>query len=444
MVVTFDPTKDLFYTYDNFNRVTFGADGGVTESELNLIQDIQNFRRKMLGSVLLSDGFIAKNMLLYVGGILYVPNDAVIYEGEIIPWVDAMSIECTNGDTIYLEISEAEVKEADATIYRNGNLSGGTDIKSTIVIQDERVGVETTRRKQLQVRLVKDNSDETKGYLLVGTIASGTVTDNRSKASIPSALGGSSGSGEGASDYLTLVASSETQSTTRTDDYEPLFTATIAADTSRHSATLKVGLVQRIAAESTGRYKIIVTDGSNNVEAIGEVISSSPVKAFVDMDCSALNDYSEGALWNITVYGKVITGTRYFVDRFIIKASPTDILAGDTLLIVHPEAQFNSTEWQKLDSSAFAPSHKMSPETGIRCLAYVSFGTGVTAVSLKFKAKTYSTEETVQLDFASAGIQNGLCLMPIEVQAPDIEVWGKVTGGSGTAKLEHYECWLEG
>lgn len=168
---------DKFNPAKGFINVAFQNGVFLLEAELNELQKIQNYQRVLLARTLLTNGFTNKPAMLLSGGILTIPPDTVVIDGNIIEILENMTIAVDTGDTVYLSVSEDEIGSL-AEIRTSGNLSGGSLITNDLI--DSRVGAETTHRIQKQVQLVKSNADTSKVYLSAATITGvDTFTDSR-------------------------------------------------------------------------------------------------------------------------------------------------------------------------------------------------------------------------------------------------------------------------
>jgi hypothetical protein len=165
-----------FSEEESFNQVKFGMGAKALDTELNEMQEILLNKISAIGKVLIADGFTEKPALTYEGGILTVPAATIIAGGIVYSIEEPMTIEASVGDTIYLAVTFSEVN-GSTSILKSGNLSGGTEIINDIY--DSRVGgLETARRIQAQVQLVKNMDNLEAIYLPVCTIGALEVTDN--------------------------------------------------------------------------------------------------------------------------------------------------------------------------------------------------------------------------------------------------------------------------
>jgi hypothetical protein len=176
-------TKDHFSPDNAFTEVEIGNNTKILETELNELQKIGGYRANMIGKIILANGFLTKSAMSVVGGKLIVPADTIVINGEAHIITENMSLAVVNGDVIYLAFKHVEVTGA-SSLYKDGNLSGGTPITNNIY--DVRMnGMETTRRVQAQVQLTKTNTDSEAVYLTIATMTSdSTFNDTRAKCSL--------------------------------------------------------------------------------------------------------------------------------------------------------------------------------------------------------------------------------------------------------------------
>lgn len=178
MTATFSRSS-IFSANSNFDLVKFGRDGLITELELNELQEMQNYRRKLAMSYVLSNGFLTTPTITYESGTLTLPAFVFVYNGEVISIGNSSTLSgLSDGDFIYLSISSADVTK-DSTIKTYGNLSGSNNLSNYLL--DSAIGIETTRRTQIQVELTKTLPTY---YLIVGSISAGSFTDGRVLAEI--------------------------------------------------------------------------------------------------------------------------------------------------------------------------------------------------------------------------------------------------------------------
>lgn len=173
----------IFSAENNFVKTTYAASVPLMETELNEMQDIQNYKRNLAIKQLLGNGFLNKLPMTLSAGVLAVPADVLVIDGDVFEVLEDMKIGVVAGDTVYLKVHDEEVTYNTA-LKKSGNLSSGTSVPNKL--WDERINKETTRRVQKQVELVKEvptTPDTGVIYLELATIGEGnTFTDNRTKS----------------------------------------------------------------------------------------------------------------------------------------------------------------------------------------------------------------------------------------------------------------------
>lgn len=173
--------SDKFKAENNFNQVVFGDNAFVLEVELNELQKIQNYQRRLMAQVLAKDGFVQRGTMTLSNGILTIPADTILINGYLIELSEPMSITVSPGDTVYIAASEVVVTSVTA-LMRDGNQDGGSPIANEMI--DVRIGSETSRRVQIQLELLTYNTDGSKSYLSVANIVdSTTFVDQRTQLS---------------------------------------------------------------------------------------------------------------------------------------------------------------------------------------------------------------------------------------------------------------------
>ena len=167
----------IFSPENNFVKTKFGARASITANELNELQDIQNYKRNLAVKCILENGFLNNYPMILSDGVLTVPADIIVVDGDVFEILEDMQINVTVGDIIYLKIQEKEVAYF-TELKKSGNLSGGSTIPNKIF--DPYLNKETSRRIQKQVELVKENTpEEGVVYLEVATIGEDDIIDNR-------------------------------------------------------------------------------------------------------------------------------------------------------------------------------------------------------------------------------------------------------------------------
>ena len=172
--------SDTFNASESYTQVKIGNNAKILEVELNEMQKIQAYRNSLVGKMVLQDGFVSKGTMTVTTGTLTVPADTVIIAGEVYEILEPMTIAVANGNVIYLALTKVEVN-GTTILKKSGNQSGGSIIPN--YIYDARMGgLETGRRIQAQVQLVKTTGAPNTLYLTVCSMTSATAfTDNRVK-----------------------------------------------------------------------------------------------------------------------------------------------------------------------------------------------------------------------------------------------------------------------
>jgi len=167
---TFD-RQDKFSPDKAFSRVVWGERSKVLETELSEMQKILQHQTLALGEAILSNGFVDElPNITYENDELTIDPCAFVIDGFVYRVQSPLVLSQVQPEsTVYIEVSEAEVSYQD-TIRKDGNYTdGGEDLPDNGIL-DPDFGAETTRRVQWQIRLVTDDSDESKRYLPVCTV----------------------------------------------------------------------------------------------------------------------------------------------------------------------------------------------------------------------------------------------------------------------------------
>lgn len=156
-----DFTRDSFFNpLNNYIKVRFGADASLTETELNELQDILNYKFNRLVNNLIPEGIMGLGEANYdaVSKTFTLTNEVAVAFGEFID-IDNVSIQANLGQTIYLKVFKKLVSHTD-TIKKYGNAQGTEEVENKIL--DDRVGKETSRREQLMYELTTVDDNESK------------------------------------------------------------------------------------------------------------------------------------------------------------------------------------------------------------------------------------------------------------------------------------------
>lgn len=157
----------------NFSSVVIGADAPVLEVELNEMQEIQRERLRTTLKALFLDGVKGTGDYTYTPQTsnLTVRNELVIIQGEILE-ITECNVTAREGDTLYVEVWE-EIVTCNDQIPKYGNTSSSEYIENYLI--DSRVGVETSRRKQVRF-LISNKKPSTRPYIILGRVQNNTFT----------------------------------------------------------------------------------------------------------------------------------------------------------------------------------------------------------------------------------------------------------------------------
>lgn len=153
-----------FDRYSNYNSnagvgsVVFGAKAPLLEVEQNELQQIINsHQRKVLNALIPESkvGINSKEYFSYAGAVLRVePGLTIVYKGNVYSYdKDSIVLNVALSGSAYLHVGEITVNHDD-TLYESGyyypgNSNAGVNTPVTNYIMDDRLSIETTRRKVL-------------------------------------------------------------------------------------------------------------------------------------------------------------------------------------------------------------------------------------------------------------------------------------------------------
>ena len=234
------------------------------------------------------------------------------------------------------------------------------------------------------------------------------------------------GSG-GGSVMLTLFHTTEAQSTTE-ETYTALYTGNFIPRFDWHGDVLYV-LVRH---SGTGQIRATVTDGTDTVTDEGTAFSAEGTDE-LSIDVSTLDD---SVLWAFTVEGK---GTDCNASRVKVTADPVDEFS-PPLVASGAGGTTNSAAYTELASSTFLPTWlDVDGNGGVVLLADVSLGTA-TGADVRITIGTESATVAVSAD----GITSVRCPYPATAAAMlTARIDGRITAGSGTMSLNHYQIHIE-
>ncbi|MCF4151746.1 hypothetical protein L2W58_08015 [Dethiosulfovibrio sp. F2B] len=236
------------------------------------------------------------------------------------------------------------------------------------------------------------------------------------------------GSG-GSSVMLTLVHTTIPSSTTATA-YEVLATGQIVGRSDWYMPELSV-LLRR---SGSGQVRLSLSDGTTTITAETSVFAGVGTNKLT-LDTSTLID---GVAWDLTVEALSTTGT-VTVDRLKIMADPVNEFA-PPLVGSGTGNSTNSTSWAELGTSTFLPTWlDVDGRGGVILLADVDLGTA-TGADIRITIGTESVTQAV----AFSGVVEIHCPFPSVPSAiMSAKIEGKVTGGSGTIALSHWQLHIE-
>lgn len=163
-VVDFSRKTNTNVETTGFQSVVFGANGALLEVELNEMQALVNERlRKFLKSMF---GDCCSQDALYVIGNNVFLNGTFIIDGYLFTNSDPITVDISETNQLYLGYKIETITGADK-VHKDG-IGNEDEIDNTII--DTRVGIETSRREILSVKLVADGTslpDDYNSFLLV-------------------------------------------------------------------------------------------------------------------------------------------------------------------------------------------------------------------------------------------------------------------------------------
>lgn len=135
-----------------FQRIKFGADAPLLETELNELQEILEDKLKTFLREFYGDGTIEGGTISYSNSTLTILDKVFFLDGNIIE-VDLAEIELLEGEQVFLNAREKEVNYQDE-LKKKGNINGQETVPNEIL--DERVNQETSRRIVLEWSIGKE------------------------------------------------------------------------------------------------------------------------------------------------------------------------------------------------------------------------------------------------------------------------------------------------
>jgi hypothetical protein len=233
----------------------------------------------------------------------------------------------------------------------------------------------------------------------------------------------------GSSVMLTLVHTTIPQSTTATT-YDVLATGKIIGRSDWHGPDLTV-LLRR---SGSGQIRVSLSDGTTTVTAETAVFAVAGTDELT-LDTTTLTD---GVTWDLTVEA-LTDDAGVTVERLKILADPIDEFA-PPLVGSGTGNSTNSTSWAELGASTFLPTWlDVDGRGGVILLADVDLGTA-TGAEVRITIGTESATQAI----TSNGVAEIHCPFPSTPSAiMSAKIGGKVTGGSGTIALSHWQLHIE-
>lgn len=162
-----------FNPRNSFNKVRFGADTPLLETELNEAQQIQEYQRKEITKA--SCGDLFRSQMSYSNGKFTLSESKSIINGEFLH-ITPLSKDIIEGEVIYLEVATENIKHT-SEIKSNGN-SQSTKLEFNNLMDSRLMGVETARREQTVYNLFVERGqgfDSCNYYLPLAEIKNGEL-----------------------------------------------------------------------------------------------------------------------------------------------------------------------------------------------------------------------------------------------------------------------------
>jgi len=260
---------------------------------------------------------------------------------------------------------------------------------------------------------------------VAGTDTARAVTPAGVAAAVSAATSGLVSGAE----MLTLVHTTIPQSTTATA-YDVLATGKIIGRSDWHGPELTV-LLRR---SGSGQIRVSLSDGTTTVTAETAVFAVAGTDELT-LDTTTLAD---GVTWDLTVEA-LTDDAGVTVERLKILADPIDEFA-PPLVGSGTGNSTNSTSWAELGTSTFLPTWlDVDGRGGVVLLADVDLGTA-TGAEVRITIGTESVTQAI----TSNGVAEIHCPFPsVPSAVMSAKIEGKVTGGSGTIALSHWQLHIE-
>ncbi len=231
----------------------------------------------------------------------------------------------------------------------------------------------------------------------------------------------------GSSVMLTLVHTTIPSSTTSTS-YEVLATGKIIGRSDWYGANL-TALVKR---SGSGQVRLSLSDGTTTITADTAVFSGVGIDE-LEIDTTTLTN---GISWDLAV--EALTDTAgASVDRLKVMADPANEFA-PPLVGSGAGNSTNSTSWAELGTSTFLPMD-VDSRGGVILLVDVDLGTA-TGAEIRITIGTESVTQAI----TSNGVAEIHCPFPSTPSAVMLAtIEGRVTDGTGTINLSHWQLHIE-
>lgn len=162
----------------NYRFVRIGADCPVLEIELNEMQQITERRLQDIVKTYVGEGVKGVGSYAYSGGILTISNEKAIIDGTALE-ITQLRLPIAEGERAYIQMWLEEVTFEDTLKYM-GNVQETRTVENKIL--DTNIGIETSRRMQIQYDLVKDTNlrtDKNPVNFYLGLVSNGKfILDN--------------------------------------------------------------------------------------------------------------------------------------------------------------------------------------------------------------------------------------------------------------------------
>jgi hypothetical protein len=193
-----------------------------------------------------------------------------------------------------------------------------------------------------------------------------------------------------------------------------------------------------VARSGSGRVKLSLSDGTTTVSAETDEFSGSGIDV-LSLDTSTLED---GSVWDFDVSAKT-TDTSASIDRLKVLADPVNEFS-PVLALSGAGNSTNSTSFVELASGYFmAAGINVDSSGGIVALCDLDLGSA-SGAELRVTITSGGSSESATLSVSSSGVKEIRCPYPsVAASVASCRVEGRVTSGSGTISLRHYQVCIE-